>query len=73
MQKEKKKNKNHRIIRPPLWPLSYTSILVLEMGFEPTTKGLLVRWSVVARKILVYKEDVVNFVQSVRTGDSFQL
>ena len=34
-------------IRPPLWPLSYTSVRMLEMGFEPTTKGLLawVRWN----------------------------
>ena len=29
------------LIRPSLWPLSYTSMSLLEMGVEPTTKGLL--------------------------------
>ena len=35
---------NIYFIRPPLWPLSYTGKIIsilLEVGFEPTTKGLL--------------------------------
>ena len=34
-------NKKSMLIRPSLWPLSYTSMSLLEMGVEPTTKGLL--------------------------------
>ena len=48
-QKRQKNTKEYPLIRPPLWPLSYTSRIMLEMGFEPTTKGLL--WGVLVRRV----------------------